>query len=86
MTSLAKGAAPTVRASFDVTKLPFKVTVPSTFDVFNALLFFCIANIGFEMGGVFLNAYLPEIAPKSKIGRIINGNFIRSSRYYVYPI
>jgi len=39
-------------------------------DIFNALLFFCIANIGFEMGGVFLNAYLPEIAPKNKIGRI----------------
>ena len=39
-------------------------------DVFNALLFFCIANIGFEMGGVFLNAYLPEIAPHNKIGRI----------------
>ena len=35
-----------------------------------ALTFFCIANIGFEMGGVFLNAYLPEIAPKNKIGRI----------------
>jgi len=39
-------------------------------DIFNALLFFCLANIGFEMGGVFLNAYLPEIAPKEKIGRI----------------
>jgi len=39
-------------------------------DVFYALLFFCLANIGFEMGGVFLNAYLPEIAPKEKIGRI----------------
>ena len=35
-----------------------------------ALSFFCVANIGFEMGGVFLNAYLPEIAPKEKIGRI----------------
>ena len=35
-----------------------------------ALIFFCIANVGFEMGGVFLNAYLPEIAPKEKIGRI----------------
>ena len=43
---------------------------PMPGDVFNALLFFSIANIGFEMGGVFLNAYLPEIAPKDKIGRI----------------
>ena len=34
------------------------------------LLFFCIANNGFEMGGVYLNAYLPGIAPKDKIGRI----------------
>ena len=39
-------------------------------EVYIALLFFCIANIGFEMGGVFLNAYLPSIAPKDKIGRI----------------
>ena len=39
-------------------------------EMFYALLFFCIANIGFEMGGVFLNAYLPEIAPREKIGRI----------------
>ena len=39
-------------------------------EVILALTFFCIANIGFEMGGVFLNAYLPEIAPKEKIGRI----------------
>ncbi len=44
--------------------------LPGKGDVFSALLFFCIANIGFEMGGVFLNAYLPEIAPKNKIGRI----------------
>ena len=34
------------------------------------MLFFCIANVGFEMGGVYLNAYLPGIAPKAKIGRI----------------
>ncbi len=39
-------------------------------EIFNSLLFFCIANIGFEMGGIYLNAYLPTIAPKSKIGRI----------------
>ena len=48
----------------------FMLYYPLPGDVFNALLFFCIANIGFEMGGVFLNAYLPEIAPKDKIGRI----------------
>ena len=48
----------------------FFLYFPKQGDVFSALLFFCIANIGFEMGGVFLNAYLPEIAPKNKIGRI----------------
>jgi len=48
----------------------FCLYFPTQGDVFNALLFFCIANIGFEMGGVFLNSYLPEIAPKDKIGRI----------------
>ena len=35
-----------------------------------ALTVFVIANIGFEMGGVFCNAFLPEIAPKEKIGRV----------------
>ena len=48
----------------------FLLYFPLPGDVFYALLFFCIANVGFEMGGVFLNAYLPEIAPKDKIGRI----------------
>ena len=48
----------------------FCLYFPTQGDVFNALLFFCIANIGFEMGGIYLNAYLPEIAPKDKIGRI----------------
>ena len=35
-----------------------------------ALTAFIIGNVGFEMGGVFCNAFLPEIAPKEKIGRI----------------
>ena len=35
-----------------------------------ALTVFIIANIGFEMGGVFCNAFLPDIAPKEKIGRV----------------
>ena len=35
-----------------------------------ALTAFIIGNVGFEMGGVFCNAYLPEIAPKEKIGRV----------------
>ena len=35
-----------------------------------ALFWFIIANIGFEAGMVFYNAYLPEIAPSDKIGRI----------------
>ena len=48
----------------------FLLYYPIQGQIFYSLLFFCIANIGFEMGGVFLNAYLPEIAPKRKIGRI----------------
>lgn len=39
-------------------------------DVTKALFWFVLANIGFEMGGVFCNAYLPDIAPHEKIGRI----------------
>ena len=35
-----------------------------------ALTAFIIGNVGFEMGGVFCNAFLPDIAPKEKIGRI----------------
>jgi UMF1 family MFS transporter len=35
-----------------------------------ALLWFIIANIGFELGGVFYNAFLPDIAPQDRIGRI----------------
>lgn len=35
-----------------------------------ALLWFIIANIGFEMGMVFYNAFLPDIAPLNRIGRI----------------
>ena len=36
----------------------------------SALIWFIIANIFFEMGMVFYNAFLPEIAPPEKIGRI----------------
>ena len=39
-------------------------------EVMKALAWFVIANIGFELGGVFYNAYLPEIAPENKIGRV----------------
>ena len=38
--------------------------------VFFALTVFIIANVGFEMGGVFCNAFLPDIAPEDKIGRV----------------
>ena len=34
-------------------------------EIFYALLFFCIANIGFEMGGVFCNAYREPCATPS---------------------
>ena len=35
-----------------------------------ALLWFAIANFAFEMGNVFYNAFLPDIAPQKYIGRI----------------
>lgn len=35
-----------------------------------ALVWFVIGNIAFEIGGVFYNAFLPDIAPKNRIGRI----------------
>lgn len=43
---------------------------PKAGDVGIALLVFIFANVCYELGYVFYNAYLPEIAPPSKIGRI----------------
>lgn len=39
-------------------------------EVYKALFWFVIANIGFEMGSVFCNAYLPDISHSKNIGRI----------------
>ncbi len=39
-------------------------------EIMQALVWFVIANIAFEMGCVFYNAFLPDIAPKDRIGRI----------------
>jgi UMF1 family MFS transporter len=39
-------------------------------EVMKALLWFVIANIGVEMAMVFYNAFLPDIAPSSKMGRV----------------
>ena len=38
--------------------------------VFFALALIVISNVGFELGSVFCNSYLPDIAPRKKIGRI----------------
>ena len=38
--------------------------------VWTALLFIVLANTAFEMGMVFYNAFLPDIAPSDRIGRI----------------
>ena len=43
---------------------------PQEGQVLLALTLFTIANVAFEMGMVFYNAYLPDIAPPDKIGRI----------------
>ena len=48
----------------------FALYFPLPGQVVAALTCFIIANIGFEMGGVFCNAYLPDIAPREKIGRV----------------
>ncbi len=39
-------------------------------ETFKALAIFVVANVAFEMGMVFYNAFLPDIAPPEKIGRI----------------
>ena len=48
----------------------FLLYYPQPGQVVFALTVFIISNIGFEMGGVFCNAFLPDIAPKEKIGRV----------------
>ena len=35
-----------------------------------ALALFVIANVAFELGGVFYNAFLPEVAPAERVGRV----------------
>ena len=48
----------------------FALYYPLPGQIYKALFWVVISNIGFEMGGVFCNAYLPTIAPKNRIGRI----------------
>jgi len=48
----------------------FLLFFPISGDIIMALTYFIIANVGFEMGGVFCNSYLPDIASSRKIGRI----------------
>ena len=43
---------------------------PQAGQVTMALVIFVVANFAFELGIVFYNAFLPEIAPPDKIGRI----------------
>ncbi|NKB65613.1 MAG: MFS transporter [Candidatus Latescibacteria bacterium] len=51
-----------IGTAFLYTALPGQVT--------KALLWFIVGNIAFELASVFYNAFLPEIAPADKIGRI----------------
>ena len=54
------------------------ISVAATFLLFyptegmirEALILFVVGNVCFELGGVFYNSYLPEIAPSEKVGRI----------------
>ena len=43
---------------------------PQQGQVYFALTLFVVANVAFEMANVFYNAFLPDIAPLEKIGRI----------------
>lgn len=43
---------------------------PMPGEVVKALFWFTVANIAFEMGGVFYNAFLPDVAPPDRIGRV----------------
>lgn len=43
---------------------------PLSGEITRALVWFVIANIAFEMGCVFYNAFLPDITPQDHIGRV----------------
>ncbi|MGA0255968.1 MAG: MFS transporter [Rhodothermales bacterium] len=43
---------------------------PQKGDVWFALSLFVVANVAFEMANVFYNAFLPDIAPPDRIGRV----------------
>ena len=43
---------------------------PKAGDIYTALTLFVIANVAFEMGSVFCNAYVPSISTKKNIGKI----------------
>ncbi len=43
---------------------------PTSGQVLEALVLFAIANVAFELGNVFYNAFLPDIAPPARIGRV----------------
>ena len=49
---------------------------PMPGQIFLALILVIISNAAFEMGQVFGNSYLPDIAPKEKIGRISGYGFL----------
>lgn len=44
--------------------------LPGKGDVLFALTVFVVANVAFEMGHVFYNAFLPDLAPAEKLGRV----------------
>ncbi len=48
----------------------FALYLPGKGDILLALAIFVIANLAYEMSGVFYNAFLPDIAPHSSIGKI----------------
>ncbi|NNG15620.1 MAG: MFS transporter [Gemmatimonadales bacterium] len=48
----------------------FALFFPTAGEVWLALSIFAVANIAFEIANVFYNAYLPDIAPQPRIGRI----------------
>ena len=43
---------------------------PKSGDIYSALILFIIANVAFEMGCVFCNAYVPTISTKENTGKI----------------
>lgn len=50
-------------------------SAPDSFDVWQVMLFFCLGLIGMEFATTFTNAILPDLCPRSDLGKVSGSGF-----------